>query len=59
MPCGYATIADVRTGRLTDRMDSFVLSETFKYLYLLFSEPGELPIDIADFVFTTEGGKFI
>ena len=35
-------------------MDSFVLSETFKYLYLLFSKPNELPINIADYVFTTE-----
>ena len=35
-------------------MDSFVLSETFKYLYLLFSKPEELPINLNEFVFTTE-----
>lgn len=29
-----------------DRMDSFVLAETFKYLYLLFSEDNDLMIDI-------------
>ena len=29
-PCGYASIADVTTGRLDDRMDSFFLSETLK-----------------------------
>ena len=35
-------------------MDSFVLAETFKYLYLLFANESELLIDINDFVFTTE-----
>ncbi len=52
--CGYATIKDVRTLQKEDRMDSFVLSETFKYLYLLFAEESELVLDINDFVFTTE-----
>ncbi len=37
-PCGYAAIADVRSGRLDDRMDSYFLSETLMYLYLLFDE---------------------
>lgn len=36
------------------RMDSFFLAEMFKYLYLLFSEKSQLPIDIDDYVFTTE-----
>ncbi|OAD65804.1 glycoside hydrolase family 47 protein [Phycomyces blakesleeanus NRRL 1555(-)] len=36
LACGFANIGDVRTGRLEDRMESFVLSETLKYLYLLF-----------------------
>ena len=36
------------------RMDSFVLAETFKYLYLLFSEKADLIIDIDDYVFSTE-----
>ena len=35
-------------------MDSFFLAETFKYLYLLFSEPEDLPIPIDDYIFTTE-----
>ena len=35
-------------------MDSFVLSETFKYLYLLFAKPSDLIIDIDHFIFTTE-----
>ncbi|EEB15625.1 conserved hypothetical protein [Pediculus humanus corporis] len=35
-PCGYATIKDVRDHRKDDRMESFFLAETTKYLYLLF-----------------------
>ena len=34
--CGYATIKDVRDHALEDRMESFFLAETTKYLYLLF-----------------------
>ena len=34
--CGYAAVADVRDRRVEDRMDSFFLAETLKYLYLLF-----------------------
>ena len=36
--CGYAAVGDVNTGRLDDRMDSYFLAETLKYLYLLFDE---------------------
>jgi mannosidase alpha-like ER degradation enhancer 2 len=36
--CGYAAIADVRTGRLDDRMDSYFLAETVMYLFLIFDE---------------------
>lgn len=36
------------------RMDSFFLAEMFKYLYLLFSEKNQLPINIDDYIFTTE-----
>ena len=53
--CGYASIKDVRTMQKEDRMDSFVLAETFKYLYLLFAEDEDMIIDIDSFVFTTEG----
>ncbi|XP_038063817.1 ER degradation-enhancing alpha-mannosidase-like protein 3 [Patiria miniata] len=52
--CGFAGIKDVRTGTHEDRMDSFFLAETFKYLYLLFAEPEDLLIPIDDYVFTTE-----
>lgn len=54
VPCGYAAVKDVRTSQHEDQMDSFVLSETFKYLYLLFSHPEDLPLQVDDFVFTTE-----
>uniref|UniRef100_A0A6B2EDQ8 alpha-1,2-Mannosidase n=1 Tax=Phlebotomus kandelakii TaxID=1109342 RepID=A0A6B2EDQ8_9DIPT len=54
VPCGYAAVNDVRTGKHEDRMDSFVLSETFKYLYLLFADDSELILDLDDFIFTTE-----
>lgn len=33
--CGYATIHDVHDKSLEDRMESFFLSETVKYLYLV------------------------
>ena len=35
-------------------MDSFVLAETFKYLFLLFAEDEDLILPLDDFVFTTE-----
>lgn len=54
VPCGYAAVNDVRTGKHEDRMDSYVLSETFKYLFLLFSDPADLILNIEDFIFTTE-----
>ena len=30
--CGFASIADVRTHKLDDRMDSYVISETLKWV---------------------------
>ncbi|GAB6019210.1 ER degradation-enhancing alpha-mannosidase-like protein 1 [Chamberlinius hualienensis] len=36
--CGFATVKDVRTHVIEDRLESFFLSETIKYLYLLFDE---------------------
>lgn len=52
--CGYAAIADVKTKQQDDRMDSFVFAETFKYLYLLFTEDENIIFDIEDFIFSTE-----
>ena len=34
--CGFATVKDVRDHSLEDRMESFFLGETLKYLYLIF-----------------------
>lgn len=54
VPCGFAAVTDIRTGRHEDRMDSFVLSETLKYLYLIFAEPSDIGLDLDTYVFTTE-----
>ena len=40
------------------RMDSFVLAETFKYLFLLFAEEEDTPLDMDAFVFSTEAHLF-
>eukprot|EP00300_Choanocystis_sp_HF-7_P018503 c20056_g1_i2.p1 GENE.c20056_g1_i2~~c20056_g1_i2.p1 ORF type:complete len:598 (+),score=142.65 c20056_g1_i2:24-1817(+) len=51
---GYSGIRDVTrsNGMMTDKMESFFLAETLKYLYLLFS-PTDL-ISLDEFVFNTE-----
>lgn len=54
VPCGFAGVKDVRTMSHEDRMDSFVLSETFKYLYMIFAEPSDLIFDPDNYVLTTE-----
>ncbi|KAG0265113.1 alpha mannosidase-like protein [Actinomortierella ambigua] len=55
--CGWASLASVTTKKQEDRMESFALSETFKYLFLLFDEENVLHHEMKDtnFVFTTEG----
>jgi mannosidase alpha-like ER degradation enhancer 3 len=52
--CGFAAIIDVRKKNHEDKMDSFMLAETLKYLYLLFADKADVPIDLTDYVFTTE-----
>ena len=54
VPCGFAAISNILTFEKEDRFDSFVLAETFKYLYLIFTNDDELWFDVEDFVFTTE-----
>ena len=52
---GYASLESVTTTnvRHRDKMESFFLAETMKYLFLLFSDDKELlPLD--KFVFNTE-----
>ncbi|KAJ3514072.1 hypothetical protein NLJ89_g2582 [Agrocybe chaxingu] len=53
--CGLSGIADLRSNKRDDRMESFTLSETLKYLYLLFDEENPLHSDDSNYVFTTEG----
>ncbi|KAJ3723053.1 alpha mannosidase-like protein [Lentinula raphanica] len=53
--CGLTGILDLRNNRQDDRMESFALSETLKYLFLLFDEENPLHKDDSNYVFTTEG----
>lgn len=53
--CGYATIHNVFDKSLEDRMESFFLSETCKYLYLLFDKDNYVNKHASQFIFTTEG----
>jgi len=57
--CGWAGLQDVRSGELTDRMESFFLGETAKYMFLLFTPDHPLNTMDAPFVFTTEGHPLI
>lgn len=57
--CGWAGLQDVRTGEKSDRMESFFLGETAKYLYLLFDPDHPLNSLDAAYVFTTEGHPLI
>ncbi|PBP20778.1 glycosyl hydrolase family 47 [Diplocarpon rosae] len=57
--CGWSGLQDVRTGEKSDRMESFFLGETTKYLYLLFDTDHPLNSLDAAFVFTTEGHPLI
>ncbi|KAF9335556.1 mannosyl-oligosaccharide alpha-1,2-mannosidase [Podila minutissima] len=52
---GYSSIHDIRrskTIRFSDKMETFYLAETLKYLYLLFGPNDVLPLD--KYVFNTE-----
>lgn len=53
--CGWADLGDVINGQQRDRMESFFLGETAKYLFLLFDEDHPLNHIDAPVVFTTEG----
>lgn len=57
--CGWSGLQDVRTGEKSDRMESFFLGETAKYLYLLFDPDHPLNKLDAAYVFTTEGHPLI
>ncbi|XP_016795827.1 ER degradation-enhancing alpha-mannosidase-like protein 1 isoform X2 [Pan troglodytes] len=53
--CGYATLHHVIDKSTEDRMESFFLSETCKYLYLLFDEDNPVHKSGTRYMFTTEG----
>ncbi|KAI4156335.1 MAG: hypothetical protein L6R39_001120 [Caloplaca ligustica] len=57
--CGWAGIQDIRTGEQSDRMESYFLSETAKYLLLLFDRDHPLNKLDAPYVFNTEGHPLI
>ncbi|XP_056129602.1 ER degradation-enhancing alpha-mannosidase-like protein 2 [Lampris incognitus] len=68
--CGYASIKDLRDHQLDNRMESFFLAETVKYLFLLFDpshflhggaagweeggEDGQCILGAGGFIFNTE-----
>ncbi|KAK1767040.1 putative glycoside hydrolase, partial [Phialemonium atrogriseum] len=54
-PCGWAGLQNVLDGEKSDRMESFFLGETAKYMYLLFDDAHPLNSLDAAYVFTTEG----
>ncbi|KAM5355368.1 hypothetical protein ACJ41O_002014 [Fusarium nematophilum] len=58
-PCGWAGLQDVRSGEKSDRMESFFLGETTKYMYLLFDPDHALNKLDAAYVFSTEGHPLI
>ncbi|CAH8570751.1 ER degradation-enhancing alpha-mannosidase-like protein 1, variant 3 [Schistosoma haematobium] len=56
--CGFATIHNVIDKSKEDRMESFFLSETLKYLYLLFDESNPVNVNEYDYVFSTQAHLF-
>jgi len=50
---GYASITDVLVPKYSDKMETFYLAETLKYLYLLFSDDVDV-LSLSEYVFNTE-----
>ncbi|KAL2312637.1 alpha-1,2-Mannosidase [Schizosaccharomyces pombe] len=57
-PCGFAAVENLEKYTLSNRMESFFLSETLKYLFLLFDDDNPIHRSHHDFIFTTEGHLF-
>lgn len=57
--CGWAGLRNVQTGEMIDRMESFFLGETAKYMFLLFTPDHPLNKIDAPWVFNTEGHPLI
>jgi len=53
--CGYANVKNVYTVEIEDKMESFFLSETLKYLYLLFDPDNKYN---KNYIFSTEAHPF-
>ena len=53
--CGYANVKNVYTVKIEDKMESFFLSETLKYLYLLFDPDNKYN---KNYIFSTEAHPF-
>jgi hypothetical protein len=53
---GYAHLKDVVTKEKSDRMESFLFAETFKYLYLTFAK--NTVLDLNKVIFNTEAHPF-
>ncbi|KAI9345314.1 glycoside hydrolase, partial [Obelidium mucronatum] len=53
--CGFGSMQAVGSTTLDPRMESFFLSETLKYLYLLFDEENVFNRYQTNFIYTTEG----
>jgi len=54
--CGYAALKDITVMEMDDDMPSYFLSETCKYMYLLFDE--ENPFHERNYIFSTEAHPF-
>ena len=54
--CGYAAVKDITVMQMDDDMPSYFLSETCKYMYLLFDE--ENPFHKRNYIFSTEAHPF-
>ena len=54
--CGYASISNIGSMQLTNNMPSYFLSETCKYLYLLFDEHNF--VHDRPYIFSTEAHPF-
>ena len=59
--CGYSTVKSVNTHLLEDRMESFFLAETLKYLYLLFAPEDHFFLNSGEsgVVFNSSGSECI
>ncbi|KAJ5895545.1 hypothetical protein N7495_007236 [Penicillium taxi] len=57
--CGWAGLGNVQTGEMIDRMESFFLGETAKYMFLLFTPQHPLNHLDAPWIFNTEGHPLI